>query len=130
MVIASGRDVVVKAAETCPVEVAMAVLGGAWKLSAVRYLLEGAHRFGALQRRLGPVTPRTLTRALRELEADGVVSRTVFAEVPPRVEYALTEVGESLAAIVEQLDRWGADYAQSAGLGRPTHASLALDQAR
>lgn len=104
------REPVQRAMEVCPVEVSMAVLGGAWKLSAVKYLLERTHRFGELQRRLGAVTPRTLTRVLRDLEADGVVTRTVYAEVPPRVEYSLTELGRSLDRVVEWLDAWGNAY--------------------
>jgi DNA-binding HxlR family transcriptional regulator len=99
-----------RAIEVCPVEVSMAVLGGAWKLSAVKYLLERTHRFGELQRRLGTVTARTLTRVLRDLEADGIVVRTVYAEVPPRVEYSLTDLGRSLDRVVEWLDAWGAAY--------------------
>ncbi|MDR7384490.1 helix-turn-helix domain-containing protein [Promicromonospora iranensis] len=99
-----------RAIEVCPVEVSMAVLGGAWKLSTVKYLLEHTHRFGELQRRLGLVTARTLTRVLRDLEADGIVVRTVYAEVPPRVEYSLTELGRSLDQVVGWLDTWGATY--------------------
>ena len=106
----TARLPVQRAMEVCPVEVSMAVLGGAWKLSAVKYLLERTHRFGELQRRLGPVTARTLTRALRDLEADGVVVRTVYAEVPPRVEYSLTDLGRSLDQVVRWLDTWGAAY--------------------
>lgn len=104
------RPPVQRAIEVCPVEVSMAVLGGAWKLSAVKYLLERTHRFGELQRRLGTVTPRTLTRVLRDLEADGIVVRTVYAEVPPRVEYSLTDLGRSLDQVVGWLDAWGDAY--------------------
>lgn len=96
----------------------MAVLGGAWKLTAVKYLLQRTHRFGELRRAVGPVTARVLTRQLRELEADGIVTRTVYAEVPPRVEYSLTERGRSLEQIVTALDAWGADYQAGMGGGR------------
>ena len=109
------RTPVQRAIEVCPVEVSMAVLGGAWKLSAVKSLLERTHRFGELQRRLGTVTARTLTRVLRDLEADGVVVRTVYAEVPPRVEYSLTDLGRSLEQVVGWLDAWGAAYPSPAG---------------
>ncbi|WP_454859113.1 winged helix-turn-helix transcriptional regulator [Promicromonospora soli] len=112
---ATMRGPVQRAIEVCPVEVSMAVLGGAWKLSAVKYLLERTHRFGELQRRLGTVTPRTLTRVLRDLEADGIVVRTVYAEVPPRVEYSLTDLGRSLDQVVGWLDAWGSAYPASAG---------------
>lgn len=99
--------------EICPVEVAIAVLGGTWKMTIVKHLLESTLRFGQLQRRLSPVSTRTLTRQLRDLEADGIIHREVFAEVPPRVEYSLTELGRTLGPIVTQLDQWGAGYAQS-----------------
>jgi DNA-binding HxlR family transcriptional regulator len=114
------RTPVQRAIEVCPVEVSMAVLGGAWKLSAVKYLLERTHRFGELQRRLGTVTARTLTRVLRDLEADGVVVRTVYAEVPPRVEYSLTDLGRSLEQVVGWLDAWGAAYPRSADRSETT----------
>lgn len=108
------RPAVESALEVCPVEVAVAVLGGSWKLTVVKHLLERPHRFGELGRVVGPVTPRTLTRQLRDLETDGIVHREVFAEVPPRVEYSLTELGESLRPAVSWLDAWGADYERAA----------------
>lgn len=104
------RPAVRSALDVCPVEVAVAVLGGTWKLTIVKNLLTGTHRFGELGRAVGSVTPRVLTRQLRDLEADGIVSRTVFAQVPPRVEYALTDLGETLRPAVAWLDAWGADY--------------------
>ncbi|MGA6167900.1 winged helix-turn-helix transcriptional regulator [Amycolatopsis magusensis] len=107
------RDPVRAALDVCPVEVSIAVLGGAWKLSVVRYLLTRTHRFGELQRAVGEVTPRTLTRALRELETDGIVARTVYPEVPPRVEYSLTELGRSLRPVVDWLEQWGESYAKA-----------------
>lgn len=106
------RPAVESALEVCPVEVAVAVLGGSWKLTIVKHLLARPHRFGELGRAVGPVTPRVLTRQLRDLEADGLVSRTVFAEVPPRVEYALTDLGETLRPAVAWVDEWGAEYAR------------------
>ncbi|WP_231919908.1 winged helix-turn-helix transcriptional regulator [Microlunatus soli] len=95
---------------------AIAVLGGAWKMTAVKQLIERTHRFGELRRAVGPVTPRVLTRQLRELETDGIVTRTVYAEVPPRVEYSLTERGRTLEPIVAALDAWGADYLDADGM--------------
>jgi DNA-binding HxlR family transcriptional regulator len=100
----------------CPVEVAVSVVGGAWKLTIVRHLSSGTRRFGELRRELAHVTDRTLTRQLRELEADGLVSREVFAEVPPRVEYSLTPLGESLRCVVETLDVWGKEWTRARGL--------------
>ena len=105
------RAPVERALDVCPVEVAIAVVGGAWKMTTVKHLGRGTHRFGELRRAVGPVTPRVLTRQLRELEQDGIVQREVYAEVPPRVEYSLTPLGQSLSSLVEQLDTWGADYA-------------------
>ncbi|KNX38609.1 winged helix-turn-helix transcriptional regulator [Luteipulveratus halotolerans] len=114
------RQSVENAVAVCPVEVAVAVLGGSWKLTVVKHLTGGTMRFGELRRAVGPVTPRVLTRQLRDLEADGIVSRTVFAEVPPRVEYALTELGETLRPAVVWLDEWGAAYAdREVSQGRP-----------
>lgn len=105
------RKPVLTAYQVCPVEVAIAVLGGAWKMTIVKNLLDGPLRYGALNRAVGPVTPRVLTRQLRELESDGIVSRTAYPEVPPRVEYSLTGQGRALAPFVGALNDWGARYA-------------------
>ncbi|WP_405162730.1 helix-turn-helix transcriptional regulator [Nocardia sp. NBC_01499] len=107
------RKQVETALTVCPVEVAVSVLGGAWKLTVIKNLLDGRRRFGELGRLVGPVNPRVLTRQLRELEADGLINRTVYPEVPPRVEYSLTELGASLRPAVEWLNRWGATYAET-----------------
>ena len=96
--------------EECAVEAAMEVLGGKWKLVILRHLLDGTKRFSDLQRAMTGVTARMLTRQLRELEADGLLVRTVYPEVPPKVEYSLTETGSSLRAIAEQLEAWGQRY--------------------
>jgi DNA-binding HxlR family transcriptional regulator len=109
------RMVVRRAMKVCPVEVAVAVIGGAWKMTAVKHLHQRTHRFGELRRAVGPVTPRVLTRQLRELEADGIVERTVYAEVPPRVEYSLTPLGHSLGDLVDELDAWGNAYTAHVG---------------
>lgn len=104
------REAIRKAAEVCPVEVAVAVLGGAWKMTIVKHLTEGTLRFGELGRAVGAVTPRVLARQLRELEADGIVLRTVYSQVPPKVEYSLTPLGETLAPMVRALNDWGESY--------------------
>ncbi|MET4165103.1 DNA-binding HxlR family transcriptional regulator [Gordonia terrae] len=104
------RDPVRRAYEVCPVEVSVAVLGGSWKMTIVKNLLEGPMRYGALGRAVGPVTPRVLTRQLRELESDGIVQRTAYPEVPPRVEYSLTEQGHALSPFVSALNEWGKTY--------------------
>ncbi|MGI8646801.1 MAG: transcriptional regulator [Acidimicrobiales bacterium] len=97
-------------AEECTVEAAMEVLGGKWKLVILRHLLLGTQRFGELHRTMSGITPRMLTRQLRELETDGLVLRTVYAQVPPKVEYSVTEIGESLHDIADRLQAWGRWY--------------------
>ena len=90
----------------CPAEATIEVLGGRWKAHIVWLLLQGTRRFGELHRGLPGVTQKVLTQQLRELEADGVVSRKVFAEVPPRVEYSLTERGRSLKPVIKAMCKW------------------------
>jgi DNA-binding HxlR family transcriptional regulator len=104
------RESVRRAFAVCPIEVGVAIAGGDWKLTIVSKLTAGPTRFGALQRAVGPVSAKTLTRQLRALETDGVVTRTVFAEVPPRVTYELTESGRALAVIAEELGTWSETY--------------------
>lgn len=91
----------------CPVEATLDVIGGKWKGVILYYLLGGTLRFGELRRHLPDITQRMLTLQLRELERDGIVERTVYAEVPPRVEYRLTCFGQSLEPILLQLRDWG-----------------------
>lgn len=100
------RESTKHALSVCPVEVTMSILGGNWKLTIVQKLLDGTLRFGELRRAVGQVTDRVLTRQLRELEADGLVHREVYPEVPPRVEYSLTELGESTRPLVAFMDDW------------------------
>ncbi len=99
----------------CPVEVTVSILGGSWKLTIVQKLLPGALRFGELRRAVGTVTDRVLTRQLRELESDGLVHREVYAEVPPRVEYSLTSLGESARPVVELMEDWGRSWIAETG---------------
>lgn len=91
----------------CPVEGALDVIGGKWKGVVMFHLLDGTKRFNMLRRLMPGVTQRMLTRQLRELEADGLVHREVYAEVPPRVEYSLTDKGETLRDIILALKAWG-----------------------
>ena len=101
----SGRR---KASRTgCAVEATLSVIGGIWKPVLVFHLLEGKLRFNALCRVTPSATPRMITLQLRELEADGIVRRTVFPEVPPRVEYELTDLGRSLAPVLLTMRDWG-----------------------
>ncbi|GAA4806362.1 helix-turn-helix domain-containing protein [Streptomyces ziwulingensis] len=107
------RSSVEEAPDHCAIEFAMEMLGGRWKLAILKQLVSGTHRFGELRRALPGITQRMLTRQLRELEADGLVTRTVYREVPPRVDYTLTEVGHSLDSITELLDTWGRWYRET-----------------
>jgi DNA-binding HxlR family transcriptional regulator len=85
----------------------LAVVGHKWALLIIQVLRDGPHRFTEIERSLGAANPKMVTARLRELEAAGVVSRTVYAEVPPRVEYALTDRGRELRPAIDALRRWG-----------------------
>lgn len=94
----------------CPVEACVEVVGGKWKGVILFHLLGGTKRFNELSRLMPAVTQRMLTRQLRELEADQVVERKVYAEVPPKVEYSLTEFGKTLEPVLRMLQGWGMNY--------------------
>jgi DNA-binding HxlR family transcriptional regulator len=99
-------------ATVCPVEVALSIIGGKWKLQIVYCLLSGTKRFGELRRLIPVTTQQMLTLQLRELEQAGIISRQVYAQVPPKVEYSLTEWGRSLEPIVLQIHAWGEWYCE------------------
>lgn len=94
----------------CPVEATLALIGDRWKILIVRDLMERTMRFGQLQRSIGRVSQKVLTSKLRAMEEDGLVVRKVYAEVPPRVEYSLTDLGKSLNPVIEALRMWGEGY--------------------
>lgn len=91
----------------CPIERAVSILDGKWTLLIIRELFGGTRRFGELRAVLDGVSPKTLTDRLRELEEQGVVERTVYAEIPPRVEYKLTKRGKAAWPVIEALRDWG-----------------------
>ncbi len=97
----------------CEKELTLAVIGGKWKLIILWHLgLEGTKRFSELKRLIPSITQKMLTNQLRELEDDGLVRRKVYAEVPPRVEYSMTEYGEGLMPILKLMYEWGKDYGE------------------
>ena len=102
-----------QAADTqCPVELGLNILSGKWKLKILWHLSKGTIRFNELKKLLGNITTKTLTQQLRELEEQGIVLRNVFPEVPPRVEYSLSEIGITLKPILKGLCEWGKTYQQ------------------
>ena len=94
----------------CPVEITMGLIGDKWKVLIIRDLLTGTKRFGELKKSLNGITQKVLTNNLRQMEASGLVNRKVYAEVPPRVEYSLTETGWSLKPILDSMVVWGNSY--------------------
>lgn len=94
----------------CPVATTVALIGSKWKLLIIRNLLARPWRFNELKKDLGGISQKVLTDSLRSMEADGIITRTVYPEVPPRVEYALTELGKSLKPILDSMRAWGEAY--------------------
>ncbi|MEB3178901.1 MAG: helix-turn-helix domain-containing protein [Nostocaceae cyanobacterium] len=95
---------------TCEVETTLKVIGGRWKVLIIRELMTGVKRFGELQRALSGITQKMLTQQLREMEEDRIIHRQVYAEIPPKVEYSLTPLGESLKPILEAMHEWGKQH--------------------
>lgn len=94
----------------CPVETTLMLIGDKWKVLILRDLLTGTKRFGELKKSLGGVSQKVLTAQLRDMEETGLLTRKAYAEVPPRVEYSLTELGRSLAPILDAMRSWGESY--------------------
>lgn len=94
----------------CPVETTLTLIGDKWKVLILRDLMPGTKRFGELKKSVGNVSQKVLTTQLRAMEKNGLVNRKVYAEVPPRVEYSLTELGKSLKPILDSLWSWGEEY--------------------
>ena len=94
----------------CPVETTLMLIGDKWKVLILRDLMPGTKRFGELEKSIGNVSQKVLTAQLRDMEQNGLVHREVYAEVPPRVEYSLTELGRSLEPILDAMRNWGEGY--------------------
>ncbi len=94
----------------CPVETALVLMGDKWKILIVRDLLTETKRFGELKKSLSGISQKVLTQHLRIMEKNGLINRKVYAEVPPRVEYSLTEIGQSLKLIHDAMWKWGEEY--------------------
>lgn len=99
----------------CPVEITLALLGNKWKVLILRELFKGTRRFGELSRGVPNISQKMLTQQLRQMEDDSLVSRKIYPEVPPRVEYSLTEIGKSLSPILDAMHKWGAKYMMQNG---------------
>lgn len=100
----------VKDLPACPVETTLTLIGDKWKVLILRDLMPRTKRFGELKKSIGNVSQKVLTAQLRAMEESGLLTRTVYAEVPPRVEYTLTELGKSLKPILDALWNWGEEY--------------------
>ena len=100
----------VKSLPACPVETTLTLIGDKWKVLILRDLMPGTKRFGELKKSIGSVSQKVLTAQLRYMEQNGLVHREVFAEVPPRVEYSLTELGRSLKPILDAMWNWGEEF--------------------
>lgn len=104
----------IKELPACPVETTLTLIGNKWKVLIIRDLLTGTKRFGELKKSIGSVSQKVLTSQLRDMEEDGLIHREVYAEVPPRVEYSLTELGWSLQPILDAMVSWGNNYKNQA----------------
>ncbi|MGN1248725.1 MAG: winged helix-turn-helix transcriptional regulator [Candidatus Spyradocola sp.] len=99
-----------QALPACPVETTLMMIGDKWKVLILRDLMNGTRRFGELKKSIGTVSQKVLTAQLRDMEGSGLLTRRVYAEVPPRVEYTLTETGYSLKPVLDAMSSWGTDY--------------------
>ena len=98
---------------SCPVATTVQMIGSKWKLLIMRNLLQRPWRFNELKKDLEGISQKVLTDSLRSMEADGIITRTVYPEVPPRVEYALSDLGESMRPIMDAMEIWGTEYKKS-----------------
>ena len=103
----------------CPVETTLMLIGSKWKVLILRDLMDGTRRFSELKKSIGAITQKVLTSNLRDMEDCGLLTRTVYPEVPPRVEYTLTETGYSLKPILDSMVDWGTTYKHQSGAAKP-----------
>lgn len=94
----------------CPVEITLAMIGTKWKVLILRELSSGTKRFSELKRGINGITQKMLTQQLRDMEGDGLINRTVYPVVPPKVEYSLSETGETLKTVLDAMHKWGENY--------------------
>ncbi len=106
-----------KTLPACPVETTLSLISDRWKVLIIRDLLDGTKRFGELRKSVGCISQKVLTANLRAMEQDGLLTRRIYAEVPPRVEYTLTETGMSLRPVLDAMQSWGEAYKKSAAKG-------------
>jgi DNA-binding HxlR family transcriptional regulator len=115
--------------QQCPAELTLDIIGGRWKILILWQLFQGERRFSELFRALRGITQKMLTQQLRELEKDGIVHRQVYAQIPPKVEYSLTPLGESLGPIVDAMCEWGFKHRGDTH-SEETHQRPATDSGR
>ncbi len=110
-----------KALPACPVETTLTLISDKWKVLIIRDLLQGTKRFGELKKSIGNVSQKVLTSQLRQMEESGLLTRKVYPEVPPRVEYTLTELGGSLKPVLDAMWNWGEEYKEKTVLPEGGH---------
>jgi len=104
------EEIMKKELPVCPVETTLSLIGDKWKVLILRDLIGGTKRFGELKKSINTISQKVLTQQLKTMNEDGLVERKVYAEVPPRVEYTLTEMGSSLKPILDSMWKWGEEY--------------------
>ncbi len=109
-----GKITEQKELPACPVETTLMLIGDKWKVLILRDLMPGTKRFGELKKSIGKVSQKVLTAQLRAMEESGLLTRRVYAEVPPRVEYTLTQLGRSLKPVLDAMGAWGNEYKKNA----------------
>jgi DNA-binding HxlR family transcriptional regulator len=111
----------------CPAETTLRVIGGRWKIPILYHLFHGVKRFSELRHAIDGISQKVLTQQLREMERHGVIQRKVYPQVPPKVEYSLTELGETLRPLIDELCKWGSKYENAEFERRVGSCQLAVD---